>query len=153
MRRYSAITASILAVSLALAAHAEDIWKWVDAQGVVHYSDRPVPGAVLVKGNDHTDDAASQSDDQKQLQSSSQQINDQLGKDAAQRKVKQDEADVRAEQCKEAQDRYNKIIHARRVYTTDQNGNRTYLSDDDAQKERVQAELDVQNLCGSDSSE
>ncbi len=153
MRRYSAITAFVLAVSLVLAAHAEDIWKWVDAQGEVHYSDRPVPGAVLVKGTDRGDDTSTQPDDQKQLQSSSQQITDQLSKDAAQRKVKQDEADARAQQCKEAQDRYDKIIHARRVYTTDQNGNRTYLTDDEAEKQRVQAELDVQTACGSDASE
>lgn len=27
---------------------ADGVWKWVDAQGVTHYSDRPVPGAVQV---------------------------------------------------------------------------------------------------------
>lgn len=155
MRRYAAITTLVLAVSLALAAHAENIWKWVDAKGEAHYSDRPVPGAVLIKSTDQaSDDASDQSsDDQKQLAASNQQISDQLGKEAAQRKVQQDEAAVRAQQCKEAQDRYDKMIHARRIYTTDQSGNRQYLSDDDAQKQRLQAELDVQNLCGSSSSQ
>jgi len=35
-----------------LAAHALVIYKWTDAQGVVHYSDQPVPGAerVLTSG-------------------------------------------------------------------------------------------------------
>lgn len=28
-----------------LAAHAVAVYKWTDAQGVVHYSDQPVPGA------------------------------------------------------------------------------------------------------------
>lgn len=28
-----------------LAAHAVVVYKWTDAQGVVHYSDQPVPGA------------------------------------------------------------------------------------------------------------
>lgn len=27
---------------------ADGVWKWVDAQGVTHYSDRPVPGAERV---------------------------------------------------------------------------------------------------------
>jgi len=27
---------------------AEGVWKWVDNQGVTHYADRPVPGAVRV---------------------------------------------------------------------------------------------------------
>ena len=36
------ILLSALAVQIASAAPA---WTWVDAQGQVHYSDRPVPGA------------------------------------------------------------------------------------------------------------
>jgi Domain of unknown function (DUF4124) len=27
---------------------AEGVWKWVDSQGVTHYADRPVPGAVQI---------------------------------------------------------------------------------------------------------
>ncbi len=27
---------------------AEGVWKWVDAQGITHYADRPVPGAVQI---------------------------------------------------------------------------------------------------------
>jgi len=27
---------------------AEGVWKWVDSQGVTHYADRPVPGAVRI---------------------------------------------------------------------------------------------------------
>ncbi len=153
MRRYSAITACVLTVSLAAAVRA-DIWKWVDAQGTVHYSDRPVPGAVLVKGPDTAGDTSSSEpdSDQKSLDASSKQITGDLDHEAAVRKVQQDEAAQKAEQCKEAQDRYDKAIHARRIYTTDENGNRQYLSDDDAEKQRVQAELDVQNFCGSSPS-
>lgn len=40
--------ASFLLLGLAVAAHAADTWRWKDANGVVHYSDRPVPGASLV---------------------------------------------------------------------------------------------------------
>ncbi len=153
MRRYSAIAALLLATGLVAAAYADDVWKWTDPQGVVHYSDRPVPGAVLIKGNDEANDASNPPADQKQLDTSDKQIATDLNKEEAERKVKQDESDVRAEQCKEAQDRYDKAIHARRIYTTDANGNRQYMSDDEAEQERVQAELDVQNLCGSSSSQ
>lgn len=34
---------------LAATAFAEATYKWVDAQGVVHYSDKPVPGATKVR--------------------------------------------------------------------------------------------------------
>jgi hypothetical protein len=37
------LTCFLLAASMA--ASAADTWRWVDANGVVHFSDRPVPGA------------------------------------------------------------------------------------------------------------
>jgi len=41
MRRF----ASFLLLGIALSAGATDIWRWKDANGVVHYSDSPTPGA------------------------------------------------------------------------------------------------------------
>ena len=38
----------LLAALAPMLAGAEPAWRWVDANGVVHYSDRPVPGAVEV---------------------------------------------------------------------------------------------------------
>jgi hypothetical protein len=42
------LIASFLLLGAALTAGAADIWRWKDADGVVHYSDTPVPGAVRV---------------------------------------------------------------------------------------------------------
>lgn len=42
-------TALLLLAALGSTVQAADgVWKWVDAQGVTHYADRPVPGAVQV---------------------------------------------------------------------------------------------------------
>ena len=38
-----------LLCAFAIAAHAEEFWRWVDENGVVHYSDRPQPGAEKVQ--------------------------------------------------------------------------------------------------------
>ena len=48
----------ILATAVALigvvaAAHA-DVYRWTDAQGEVHYSDKWVPGSTLIKGTSRT---------------------------------------------------------------------------------------------------
>jgi len=45
--------ASFLLLGVALAASAADIWRWKDAEGVVHYSDTPVAGAerMVVTGS------------------------------------------------------------------------------------------------------
>lgn len=41
--------AMLLIAALGTTVQAADgVWKWVDAQGVTHYADRPVPGAVQV---------------------------------------------------------------------------------------------------------
>lgn len=152
MRRYSAIIACMLAVGLAAGVRA-DIWKWVDAQGTVHYSDRPVPGAVLVKGHDSaSDDSSSEpAGDQKSPDASSQQLTDQLNKEEAARAVQKDEADARAKQCKQATDNYNKLIQARRIYNTDSSGGRQYLSDDQADQERLQARVDMESACSTNT--
>ncbi len=41
--------ASFLLFGLALGANAAEIWRWTDANGVVHLSDQPVPGAERIK--------------------------------------------------------------------------------------------------------
>jgi hypothetical protein len=40
--------ASFLFIGFALTAGAAETWRWKDANGVVHYSDRPEPGAERV---------------------------------------------------------------------------------------------------------
>lgn len=151
MYRPGLATAALLAATALSAAVHADIWKWVDAGGHVQYSDRWTPGAVLVKGeHPGPSSAGSQPSDQKQLQANDRQITAQLNREEAQRQVERDEAAARAEQCKQATDRYNQLIQARRIYS-ESNGDRQYLSDAQIDQERVQAKMDMDNACGSAS--
>jgi len=43
--------ALILSMLTAVSALAAETWRWRDAEGVVHYSDRPVPGAERIDVN------------------------------------------------------------------------------------------------------
>ena len=52
-------------------------------------------------------------------------------------------------QCKAAQERYQKYIEVRKIYREDKDGQRTYLSDQEMDKERTDAKLQVDQLCGS----
>ena len=159
MRRHAAIQFGLLACGVLLAglaassARAEDIWKWVDPQGHVQYSDHWTPGAVLIKGeHPRESDATPPADDQSQLDTTNRRIDDQLSREQAQRAVDKDQASIRATQCKQAKDNYQKVIEARRIYKEDKNGERTYLNDDEAEKARVQARVDMQNACGANAS-
>ncbi len=146
MYRPGLVTAVALAATLVATAARADIWKWVDAAGHVQYSDRWTPGAVLIKGEHTSSNAAA---DQKPLESADKQITSQLNKEEAQRQVQRDEAAARADQCKKAKDHYDQLIQARRIYT-ESNGDRQYLSDAQADQERVQAKMDMDSACGSD---
>jgi hypothetical protein len=159
MRRNTVIHLGLLATGVlsaglaASGAGAEDIWKWVDPQGQVQYSDHWSPGAVLIK-TDHprTSDATPSSDDQTQLDASNRRIDDDLSREDAQRAVQKDEATKRAAQCKQAKDNYQRVIEARKIYKEDKNGDRSYLTDDEAEKARVQARMDMQSACGANAS-
>jgi len=58
---------------------------------------------------------------------------------------------ARTEQCKQAKERYEKLIISRRVYREGKNGEREYLSEDQAEQQRLQARMDMQQVCGADS--
>jgi len=59
IRRFAPIALAALCLLFAVhAALAEGVWKWVDKNGVPHYSDQPTPGAVRVDLNVQTYDSA-----------------------------------------------------------------------------------------------
>ena len=147
MYRPGLVTAVALAATVLAAGARADIWKWVDAAGHVEYSDRWTPGAVLVKGEHTTPNAPST--DQK-AEATDKQVTAQLNREQAQREVQRDEAAAHAAQCKQATDHYNQLIQARRIYTGS-DSDRQYLSDAQADQERVQAKMDMDSACGSAS--
>jgi hypothetical protein len=158
MRRAAAIA---LFTCLPLSAVMADVYRSVDAQGHVLYSDTPSPGAQLIKGvssaqaRSFTASASSSahstpaSSDRKPVPRSDDQIKDQLAHEEAARAVANDVANSRADQCKKAQETYEKSIIARRIYNEDKNGERTYLSDADADQQRVNAKLAMDQVCKS----
>jgi hypothetical protein len=137
-----------VAVALVAVVARADVWRWTDAKGQVQYSDRWQPGAELIK----TDHPHGQSDaGDAPRKSVPDRASAQLTEDAAQRAVKKDEAAARTEQCKQAKDRYDKLIASRRIYREGKDGEREYLSEDQAEQQRLQARLDMQQVCGADS--
>ena len=144
MLRLISITALVLAGACTLAR--ADVFRWVDEQGVVHYSDEWMPGSTVVKT---TMRPHSESTSPSSTTSAASRLNEQLaGQDNA-RAVQQDVAKARDSQCTWAKDRYMKAIASRRVYKEGKDGERQYMSDTDADAYREQARKDVQQACGS----
>ena len=145
MRTYRVCVA--VAVAFVAVAARADVWRWIDDHGQVQYSDRWQPGAELIK-TDHPHGSSNVSDAPK-APSVPDRASAQLAQEAAQRAVKKDESAARAEQCKQAKERYDKLIISRRVYREGKNGEREYLSEDQAEQQRLAARLDMENVCGA----
>jgi len=157
MRRAAAIA---ILIWLPLSAALADVFRSVDAQGHVLYSDTPTPGAELVHINGlhapirsapltvtRSSSASSTASKPGSAAQSGDQIHQQLEQEAAARAVRNDVAQTRADQCKKATDNYNGSVQARRIYKTGADGEREFLSDDEADKARVANKLEMETAC------
>jgi hypothetical protein len=149
MRRILAITAFVLAAGTT--AHA-DVYRYVDAQGRPQYSDRWVPGSTLIKTDRNrpgADAAAQRAAEQSKLTASNERIAAQLNQQAAARAMQADLEKTRSEQCKQAKERYEKSIQARRLFKEGKNGEREYLTDQQADEARLAARMERDEACGA----
>ena len=141
-----------LTLGAAFTVAQADVYKWIDAQGVAHYSDEWVPGSEVIKtGKSHPAgyDNAARTSDQKTLTAANQRASEQLKDDQNARATQQDLTARRASLCKSAKDAYMRAITARVVYKDDKDGQRTYMSEADADKYRADVRKAVQDNCGS----
>ena len=142
---------------MSLSATAGDVYRSVDSQGHVLYSDTPGPGAELVHVQSLREAPAAQAGtapaDQPKRDDSSRPgpkpASANPGTADAQRAVQSDLQQTRADQCKQAQDSYQQAIQARRVYKAGADGEREYLSDEEADQVRLNARLEMEAACKS----
>ena len=153
-RRLLLILSLAAIATLATVAPAQaDVYRWVDAQGRVHYSDLPVDGAVLVKSSTRSPTANRSASTpltaSERVATSNANIGEQLETDTAARAVQSDLARKRTEQCKSATERYERSITARRLYREGEKGApRIFLSDAEIAQARVEARRERDATCG-----
>jgi hypothetical protein len=138
-----------LTLALSGAAAAGDIY--CDPHGH-DCTDRPTPGWTLVRSDQprRPDDSSSPAPAQTTAKPPpSADASSQIEQQKARQAMQGDVAAKRAEQCKQAQDRYQKDIEYRRLYRLDSSGQPSYLTDEEADNERTQAKLDVDKYCAS----
>jgi hypothetical protein len=153
--RHTTIIAAIAGVLVCTAVQAGDVYKYTDERGNTMYTDRPMPGAIRVSSAlqrpaevTERNHAAQQSANNQQLAASSQRIAQGQADSRAAAQVAKDLEASRAERCKQARDNYNTTITSRRLYTTDKDGNRSYLSESQLAAERIEAQKAVESICG-----
>ncbi len=160
MVRISQVLSAFLMAGLAAFAGAETVYKWVDSSGQVHYTDLPPrqDGARIlgvyqqeagtVEG-DETGDYTEEGDtgeppaqDPEAPRTAEPPVSEE-----AIAAVKADAAKAKVEQCKAAQDRYQRYIDSRRLFRETPDGKRVYLTDQELTEARARAKQAVDDYC------
>lgn len=137
-------------LAFATGGYTDQVYKYVDAQGHVTYSDRPnTAGAqkteVTVQQADPHEAARLAKENQLLKAADDQRKKQQTTDDRA--KAQQDRD--KAARCQTARDHYNTIKDNGRLYTRDADGNKVYYNDAEADAKREAARQVMTTACGS----
>ena len=145
----------VTAASLTAIADEASVYKWVDAQGVPHYSDQPSVNSSseeLSIRYRKTDRTAQQARVKAKAEGGNTAAKDakngqQSGADATEDSDRQKVLAERESNCKAAKLRVTNYTTARRLYKPGPNGERTYLTDEELNAERADAQRSVEEWC------
>lgn len=134
--------------------------KWVDSNGVVHYSDAPPPGNVKSEtlqlrssdqgGMSAASAPASAPSRAKSIYEMESDINKerQAREEAAKKAAQKDqETKERQRACEQARAQLNTLQNAPRIVTYDENGNPTFIGDEGRQERIRSAQDSVSEYC------
>lgn len=154
------ILVGFLMAGVTLVATAETVYKWIDGAGQVHYTDLPPKQAdakILSvshglssmseeEGLDNGGYGDENGDDAAAAAASGTSTPEPPVSQAALAAAQDDAARVKVEQCKAAQDRYQRYIESRRLFR-EEGGKRVYLSDQELTEARARAKQAVDDYC------
>lgn len=143
------------AIALMDQAQAGDVYRYIDERGNAIFTDKPIPGAVLVSAgaqrpqevNDRNY-AQEQAADNTRMATANQRIAENQTNQRAAATVAKDLEASRAERCKKARDHYQLTINSQKLYR-EKDGQREYLSDAELAQARVDALKAVEAICGN----
>ncbi|MDQ1303421.1 MAG: hypothetical protein QG595_1404 [Pseudomonadota bacterium] len=149
------VLASALVVMPAVAQQAT-VYKWTDEQGVPHYSDQPPVNAeseALPIRYRRTDKAAVQAriktDETRQGAEDLREDQEDAEEETAATQREKDLAE-RAATCKQARERVTNYNQAQKLYKPGPNGDRIYLTDEELDAERADAQRVMEEWCSEE---
>ena len=153
IRKYVMTCLIMIVVSTSGIAFANDIYKWTDEDGNVHYGDRPTGDATeerVAISSSSTNPSKVQARAQSRYapkESAAEAVaNEPQGPTEDELRI---QAAKRKEKCDTYKARLQKFVQSRRLYKQDENGDRVYLDEDQTQAARERVENQVQEYCNS----
>ena len=149
MWRYSL---TILTFAAALTSAHADVYKFVDAQGHVQYTDKPetLPAERLNIRSQKTDTVAAQSRsdaEREQMAANDKARQAAAGQKADAQGAVEASAKDRAERCSKARERYDSYMNSQRLYEALPNGERRDLDSAEVDAARASAKVTMEELC------
>ena len=151
MKFRNGVVTLIVSIGICGFANANEIYKWTDDDGNVHYTDTPVsePSQLV--------NIQSRPTNAKQVAQQTAAVQTQQ-ETSAERKEARAEAETerlqvaaqtqdRAEKCNMYKQRLSRFVQSRRLYKEDENGERVYLDDGETQAAREKTQQQVQEFC------
>ena len=162
MVRFPKVVLAVLLAGVATMAAAETVYKWIDGSGQVHYTDLPPrQGDAKILGvyqqeagiveDDGTGNADYTQEGGNDADSASQPATPRTAEPPVSEEAKaaaaNDAAKAKVEQCKAAQDRYQRYVDAHRLFRETPDGEREYLTDQELTEARARAKQAVNDYC------
>ena len=152
--RYLLSSLAVLAIGVSSAGYADEIYKWTDDEGNVHYEDRPseiYAEERLQFSYNRTDSASVDQRVQAQRESTNAR-NEARSEREADRNTAAEEraaAEEKAAKCENYRAQLKVMLESPRVYREDETGEPNYLDDVQREEARAQAETPIKETCGN----
>ncbi|MDX1402883.1 MAG: DUF4124 domain-containing protein [Woeseiaceae bacterium] len=139
---------------LALAGHASgQIYKVTDEDGNVHFTDKPVgeqaERVAISSRRTNPERVQAAVDARAEAAAKAAEEAAQATPQGPTEEELQARREERAKQCQKYRERLQRFVQSRRIYREDENGERVYLSEEEMQETRENAENKVQEYCDS----
>lgn len=143
-----------LAITVSSAVYADEIYKWTDEDGNVHYEDRPSgePSEQRLQFSYNRTDSTTVDERvkaQREVENTRREAR--ADKDAEDQTIAEERAaaEKKLEQCQQYRASLKVMLESRRVYREDEAGERTYLDDTARAEARTKAEELIKETCSS----
>lgn len=154
-RMLGGLCTALLVGSLCASPPAEaNVYKWKDVQGRVHYTDKPPPPDGTLISIEPTwyarrDGAPPPARAAAPSSATAPDASTPAADAALRNAVQSDVANVRTEQCKKAQERYQNYVVSRRLFKEGEKGERIYLTDAELTEARLNAKREMDETCAA----
>lgn len=150
----------VLVFGASTLAAAGDMYRWVDAQGQVHYSDEPPPAGAkdvkLIRSKGVDPSEQQEADDSEEASTEPSYAEQQAAFEERQARKAEEQAKAEEEKraaaerkknCDAARSNYNTVTSGGRVMRINADGEREYLSDDELKQQAAEAKKSVDEWC------